>query len=165
MAQSDMVLISGGSSVGTRDFTIDVLSALPESDILVHGISISPGKPTILAKSRNLAIWGLPGQVTSTMVVFEIVVKPFINHIGGLSLKNERNFKFSARLSRNIASAQGRMEYIRVRLNHKNGILWADPILGKSGLINTMVNADGLIEIGTNTEGLDKGVTVAVIPL
>jgi molybdopterin molybdotransferase len=57
------------------------------------------------------------------------------------------------------------MEYIRVRLNHKNGILWADPILGKSGLINTMVNADGLIEIGTNTEGLDKGVTVAVIPL
>jgi molybdopterin molybdotransferase len=165
MAQSDMVLISGGSSVGTRDFTIDVLSALPESDILVHGISISPGKPTILAKSRNLAIWGLPGQVTSTMVVFEIVVKPFINHIGGLSLKNERNFKFSARLSRNVASAQGRMEYIRVRLNLKDGILWADPILGKSGLINTMVNADGLIEIGTNTEGLDKGVRVAVILL
>jgi len=165
LAQSDMLLISGGSSVGTLDFTIDVLSALPESDILVHGISISPGKPTILAKSRNLAIWGLPGQVTSTMVVFEIVVKPFIDHIGGLSLKNERNFKFSARLSRNIASAQGRTEFIRVRLNHKDGILWADPILGKSGLINTMVNADGLIEIGTNTEGLDKGVTVAVIPL
>jgi molybdopterin molybdotransferase len=165
LAQSDMVLISGGSSVGTRDFTIDVLSALPESDILVHGISISPGKPTILAKSRNLAIWGLPGQVTSTMVVFEIVVKPFIDHIGGLSLKNERNFKLSARLSRNIASAQGRTEFIRVRLNHKDGILWADPILGKSGLINTMVNADGLIEIGTDTEGLDKGVTVAVIPL
>jgi len=165
MAQSDMVLISGGSSVGTRDFTIDVLAALPESDILVHGISISPGKPTILAKSRNLAIWGLPGQVTSTMVVFEIVVKPFIDHIGGLSLNNERNFKLSARLSRNIASAQGRTEYIRVRLNSKDGILWADPILGKSGLINTMVNADGLIEIGTNTEGLDKGAEVAVIPL
>ena len=165
MAQSDMVLISGGSSVGTRDFTIDVLAALPESDILVHGISISPGKPTILAKSRNLAIWGLPGQVTSTMVVFEIVVKPFIDHIGGLSLNNERNFKRSARLSRNIASAQGRTEYIRVRLNSKDGILWADPILGKSGLINTMVNADGLIEIGTNTEGLDKGAEVAVIPL
>ncbi len=165
LAQSDMVLISGGSSVGTRDFTIDVLSALPESDILVHGISISPGKPTILAKSRNLAIWGLPGQVTSTMVVFEIVVKPFIDHIGGLSLKNERNFKLSARLSRNIASAQGRTEFIRVRLNHKDGILWADPILGKSGLINTMVNADGLIKIGTDTEGLDKGAEVAVIPL
>ncbi len=165
LAQSDMVLISGGSSVGTLDFTIDVLSALPKSDILVHGISISPGKPTILAKSQNLSIWGLPGQVTSTMVVFEIVVKPFINHISGLSLKNESNFKFSARLSRNIASAQGRTEYIRVRLNHKDGILWADPILGKSGLINTMVNADGLIEIGTNTEGLEKGVTVAVIPL
>jgi molybdopterin molybdotransferase len=165
LAQTDMVLISGGSSVGTRDFTIDVLSALPESDILVHGISISPGKPTILAKSRNLAIWGLPGQVTSTMVVFEIVVKPFIEHISGLSQKNERTFKLSARLSRNIPSAQGRTEFIRVRLNHKDGILWADPILGKSGLINTMVNADGLIEIGLNTEGLDKETEVKVIPL
>ena len=165
LAQTDMVLISGGSSVGTRDFTIDVLSALPESDIFVHGISISPGKPTILAKSRDLAIWGLPGQVTSTMVVFEIVVKPFIEHISGLSQINEKNFKLSARLSRNIASAQGRTEFIRVRLNHKDGILWADPILGKSGLINTMVNADGLIEIGLNTEGLDKGTEVEVIPL
>jgi molybdopterin molybdotransferase len=165
LAQSDMVLISGGSSVGTRDFTIDVLSALPESDILVHGISISPGKPTILAKSRNNAIWGLPGQVTSTMVVFEIVVKPFIDHIGGLSSINKRDFTLSARLSRNIASAQGRTEFLRVRLTQKDGILWADPILGKSGLINTMVNADGFIEIGLNTEGLDEGAEVAVIPL
>ena len=99
------------------------------------------------------------------MVVFEIVVKPFIEHISGLSQINEKNFKLSARLSRNIASAQGRTEFIRVRLNHKDGILWADPILGKSGLINTMVNADGLIEIGLNTEGLDKGTEVEVIPL
>ena len=163
--QTDMVLISGGSSVGTRDFTIDVLSALPESDILVHGISISPGKPTILAKSRNFAIWGLPGQVTSTMVVFEIVVKPFIEHISGLAPDREGDFRLSAQLSRNIPSAQGRTDFIRVRLKYADGILWADPILGKSGLINTMVNADGLIEIPLNTEGLDKGTEVKVIPL
>ncbi len=165
LTQSDMVLISGGSSVGTRDFTIEVLSALPESDILVHGISISPGKPTILARSHSQAIWGLPGQVTSTMVVFEIVVKPFIEHISGLSLEHARNFNLSARLNRNVVSTQGRADYIRVKLNEKNGILWAEPILGKSGLINTMVNADGLIEIGLNTEGLDEGAQVAVIPL
>jgi molybdopterin molybdotransferase len=165
LAQSDMVLISGGSSVGTRDFTIEVLSALPKSEILFHGISISPGKPTILAKSGDQAIWGLPGQVTSTMVVFEIVVKPFIGHIGGFSLKHKRQFNLTAQLSRNVSSTQGRTDYIRVRLFEKNGILWADPILGKSGLINTMVKADGLIEIGLNTEGLDEGEKVNVILL
>ncbi len=165
LAQSDMVLISGGSSVGTRDFTIEVLSALPASEILVHGISISPGKPTILARSGDQAVWGLPGQVTSTMVVFEIVVRPFVEHIGGLSFEHKRHFNPVARLNRNISSTQGRTDYIRVKLIEKNGILWAEPILGKSGLINTMVKADGLIEIGIDTEGLDEGARVEVIPL
>ena len=164
MDQSDMVMISGGRSVGVRDFTIEVFSALPDAAILVHGISISPGKPTILAKSRNQAFWGLPGHVVSAMVVFEVVVRPFIEHIGGLSLKHKR-FKLSAVLSRNISSAQGRIDFIRVRLIEKDGVLWAEPILGKSGLINTMVQADGLLEIGINTEGLDKGAEVEVMPL
>ena len=165
MAQSDMVLISGGSSVGTRDFTIEVLSALPDAAILVHGISISPGKPTILARSNNKAIWGLPGHVVSAMVVFEAVVRPFIEHIGGLSGKYKKDIKLSALLNRNISSAQGRVDYLRVKLSEKDDILWAEPILGKSALINTMVKADGLIEIGVNTEGLDKGTEVEVIPL
>jgi molybdopterin molybdotransferase len=165
LAQSDMVLISGGSSVGARDFTIDVLSALPASEILFHGISISPGKPTILARSGDKAIWGLPGQVTSAMVVFEIVVKPFIEHAGGLTPENKRHFNPVAQLNRNISSTQGRTDYIRVKLFEKDGILWAEPILGKSGLINTMVKADGLIEIGLNTEGLDEGEKVEVILL
>ena len=165
LAQSDMVLISGGSSVGTRDFTIEVLSALPASEILFHGISISPGKPTILARSKDRAIWGIPGQVTSAMVVFEIVVKPFIEHIGGFSPEHKRHFNHVARLNRNISSTQGRTDYIRVKLFEKDGILWAEPILGKSGLINTMVKADGLIEIGLDMEGLDKGEKVKVIPL
>lgn len=165
LAQSDMVLISGGSSVGTRDFTIEVLSALPASETLFHGISISPGKPTILAKSGDQAIWGLPGQVTSAMVVFEIVVKPFIEHIGGFFPEHKRHFNHVAQLSRNISSTQGRTDYIRVKLVEKDGILWAEPILGKSGLINTMVEADGLIEIGLNIEGLDEGEKVEVILL
>jgi molybdopterin molybdotransferase len=99
------------------------------------------------------------------MVVFEIVVKPFIGHIGGLSLEHKRHFNPVAQLNRNISSTQGRADYIRVKLIEKDGILWAEPILGKSGLINTMVKADGLIEIGLNTEGLDKGSRVEVIPL
>ena len=165
LEKSDMVLISGGSSVGSRDFTIEVLSSLPDPEILVHGISISPGKPTILARSEKKAVWGLPGHVVSTMVVFKMVVQPFIEHLGGLSARKRKILTFLARLSRNISSAQGRIDYIRVRIVKKDGDLWAEPVLGKSGLINTMIQADGLIEIGINTEGLDKGTMVEVIPL
>jgi molybdopterin molybdotransferase len=161
----DMVLISGGSSVGTRDFTIEVLSALPDSEIMVHGISISPGKPTILARSGKKPIWGLPGHVVSAMIVFAVVVKPFIEKISGFLPEQKNQVTFPARLLRNVSSAQGRTEYIRVKLNEKEGILWAEPILGKSGLIHTMIKADGLIEIGKNMEGLEKGTEVRVFPL
>jgi molybdopterin molybdotransferase len=161
--ESDMVLISGGSSVGVRDLTIDVLSSLPDTEILVHGISISPGKPTILANVGNCAFWGLPGHVVSAMVVFSVVVKPFIEHISGLVFSRE--FKIPATLTRNVASVHGRTDYVRVRLLEKDGKLYAEPILGKSGLINTMVKADGLVEIDMNTEGLYQGANVWVIPV
>ena len=162
-SQSDMVLISGGSSVGTRDFTIDVLSAMTDSRILVHGISISPGKPTILAESQSKAVWGLPGHVVSAMIVYHIVVMPFIEHISGLYLADAKKIKMPAILNRNISSAQGRTDFIRVRLIEKSGGFYAEPILGKSGLIHTMLQADGIIEIGINTEGLDKGTEVEVM--
>ena len=98
------------------------------------------------------------------MVVFTVVVKPFIEHIGGLSRQYGGKPKLPAQLSRNVSSAQGRIDYIRVRLTEKNNVLRAEPVLGKSGLISTMVKADGLIEIDINTEGLDKGIEVQVIP-
>ncbi len=160
--RSDMVLISGGSSVGTRDFTIEVLSALPDSEILVHGISVSPGKPTILAKVGHKAFWGLPGHAVSAMVVFITIVRPFVRHISGFAPEYERAVRIPARLSRNLASAQGRTDFVRVRLREKDCQLEAEPVLGKSGLINTMVRADGLIEIGRDTEGLNKGEIVWV---
>ena len=163
--QCDMVLVSGGSSVGARDFTIDVISAMQDSEILFHGISISPGKPTILARVQNKAFWGLPGHVVSAMVVFSRIVIPFIEHISGYSAASAKKSRLTARLNRNLASAQGRVDYVRVRLIYKDRAIWVEPILGKSGLINTMVKADGLIEIGMNTEGLEKGTEVEVIPL
>ena len=163
LAQCDMVLVSGGSSVGARDFTIDVIDALEESKILFHGISISPGKPTILASVRNKAFWGLPGHVVSAMVVFSRLVKPFINQVSGQAYSHRKKFRLIATLTRNLASAQGRVDYIRVRLRQENGILRAEPILGKSGLISTMVKADGLIEIDMNAEGLNEGSQVEVI--
>ena len=165
LAQCDMVMVSGGSSVGARDLTIEILAAMPATKILFHGISISPGKPTILAKARGKAFWGLPGHVVSAMVVFSRVVKPFMEHIGGLDSDSQSELRRPALLSRNLSSAQGRVDYVRVKLVNKKGALWAEPILGKSGLINTMVQADGLIEIGLNTEGLDQGTVVDVILL
>ena len=165
LEQCDMILISGGSSVGARDYTADVLSALRDAKILVHGISISPGKPTILAKAQNKAFWGMPGHVVSAMIVFSRVVKPFVEHLSGQAAGQKKELRLQAKLSRNVASRQGRIDFIRVQLRLEEGRLWADPVLGKSGLISTMVNADGLIEIDINTEGLDKGAEVEVIPL
>jgi molybdopterin molybdotransferase len=161
---TDMVMISGGSSVGARDFTIDVLDDLPDTGVLVHGISISPGKPTILARSGHKPFWGLPGHAVSAMVVFAVVVRPFLDRLCGLPATG-RQFGIRAVLNRNLASAQGRVDYVRVRLFESQGTVMAEPILGKSGLINTMVKADGLIAIDMNTEGLDEGSEVEVIPL
>ena len=160
--RSDMVFISGGSSVGMRDFTIEVLRAIPDAEILAHGISISPGKPTILAKVGNTLFWGLPGHVTSAMVVFHVVVRPFLEHIGGKNPAHGNTRSCYARLNRNLSSKQGRVDYIRVKLHHKDGTLSAEPVLGKSGLIHTMAKADGLVRIDKNTEGLDKGSIVEV---
>ena len=166
LSQADMVLISGGSSVGTRDFTLEVLQGLPDAEILVHGVSVSPGKPTILARSQDKAVWGLPGQVTSAMVVFHVMVRAALERIGGRR-EDElgKRQQVPAMVSRSIASVQGREDYVRVRLVREGNQLLAQPILGKSGLIHTMVKADGLIRIERDSEGLDKGSAVDVILL
>ncbi|RJQ68366.1 MAG: molybdopterin molybdenumtransferase MoeA [Desulfobacteraceae bacterium] len=161
LSENDMVLVSGGSSVGTRDLTVDVLAALPQSRILVHGVSISPGKPTILAQCGSQAFWGLPGHVTSAMVVFMVLVRPFLAHLGGCI--NDAPVRVPARLTRNVASAQGRVDFVRVRLVSRDGELWAEPVLGASGLVRTMVAAHGLIAIEMNSEGMEQGDRVEVM--
>jgi molybdopterin molybdotransferase len=163
LERCDMVLVSGGSSVGARDYTVEAISAFSDSEILVHGIAISPGKPTILARVGPKAIWGLPGHVVSAMIVFSRIVRPFLRHIGGQKNPYAADISLPARLTRNVASAQGRTDFIRVRLRRDGGELWAEPVLGKSGLLNTMIHADGLIKIGKNIEGLDEGARVEVI--
>lgn len=161
LEKCDMLLVSGGSSVGTRDHTIEVIEKFPDSKILVHGVSISPGKPTILARANKKAVWGLPGHVVSAMVVFHAMVGRFIKHVGGCD-NNEKNMLTPARLTRNIPSVLGRTDFVRVRLVEKNGEWLAEPIFGKSGVIRTMVEADGLIKVGINEEGLDAGTLVSV---
>jgi molybdopterin molybdotransferase len=161
LAENDMVLVSGGSSVGMRDLTLDALESLEQSRILFHGVSIRPGKPTILARCGTKAFWGLPGHVASSMVVFLVLVRPLLDHIGGR--RSEVPVRVKARLSRNLASVQGRVDFVRVRLISRDNELWAEPILGQSGLIHTMVAAAGLVAIDKNSEGLDQGTWVDVV--
>ncbi len=160
----DMLIISGGSSVGTRDYTTDVLKKLSDSKIIFQGISISPGKPTILAKADNKPIWGLPGHVASAMIVFKIVVNPFLSQLQGVIENTNKWPEVTAILTRNISSAHGRTDFIRVKLSRKNNMIAAEPVLGKSGLINTITRGNGLIKIDENTEGLKKGSEVQIIP-
>ena len=131
VSTADMVLISGGSSVGMRDFTVDVLSDLTDTELLVHGISISPGKPTILARSGNKPVWGLPGHVVSAMVVFKVVVLPFLRKLMGEDILADPGMMIPAILTRNVASAQGRTDFVRVALRQGDGQLHACPGIGK----------------------------------
>lgn len=162
LKNSDLVILSGGSSVGTKDLTIEVLNELGEPGVLVHGISIKPGKPTILALIDNTPVIGLPGHPASAMTVLKIIGTPIIQKLAGQEI-NQFQGSVSAKLSRNLASDKGREEYIRVKLVTEDGQLWAQPILGKSSLITTMVEADGLVKIDLGKEGLDQGEEVQVL--
>jgi len=162
---SDTLWISGGSSVGTRDMTVKVLESFDDMEVLVHGISISPGKPTIIARIGGKAVFGLPGHAASAMVVAEIFLTPFLSRLSGeMNPSGDYHFHVEAELSRNIESASGRDDYIRVKLDKRGGRLFAEPIFGKSGLISTLVDAQGLLKIDRNTEGLYQGQIVKVMP-
>jgi molybdopterin molybdotransferase len=163
LAGSDAVILSGGSSVGARDLTLQVLEALPDCRVRMHGVAIKPGKPTLLADVGGKAVWGLPGHVASAMVVFHLLVRRQIERIAGA--RPTREIRVPARLSRNIASVHGCTDLVRVRLEDRDTELWAVPVLGKSGLLRTMVEADGLVEIDRDVEGLEQGAEVLVLPL
>ena len=160
----DMLVISGGSSVGTLDWTIEVIESLPESQILVHGLSLRPGKPTVIGRSRGKPIIGLPGHPVSAMVVFDLFIRPLIWRLSGYNGPTwPLGREVSAILTRNISSPPGREDYVRVRLEEREGRILAHPVLGKSGAISTMVHADGMIRIDIDSEGLDEGAPVTVL--
>ncbi|MFZ5812795.1 MAG: gephyrin-like molybdotransferase Glp [Thermodesulfobacteriota bacterium] len=167
LAAGDMVLVSGGSSVGARDFTLATLADLPDSEILAHGVAVSPGKPTILARVGHKPVIGLPGQVASAQVVMTLFGKPLIEHLAGDPKALTRSpFTFPAVLARNLASKPGREDHVRVCLEPRPGDLpLAHPALGRSGLLKTLLDADGLITIEADAEGLDAGTRVEVRPL
>ncbi len=164
LAQADCLFLSGGSSVGVRDLTIEALSRLPGATVLAHGLAVSPGKPTILARCQGKAVWGLPGQVTSAQVVMHVFGCPFLARLSGDTAAFTRpRPEVTAVLARNVASRQGREDYVRVRLTpQEGGELQAVPVLGKSGLLKTLILAEGLLRIPAGCEGLEAGKTIRV---
>ncbi|RUM48113.1 MAG: molybdopterin molybdenumtransferase MoeA [Desulfocapsa sp.] len=164
LAEADMVLLSGGSSVGRRDFTLQVLKRLENSELLAHGVAIRPGKPTILAAQGNKAIFGLPGHVASAMVVFYLFVRPLLHRFSGMTT-DLGLLPVQAVTGEQIPSAIGREEYVRVQLirEDNDSLPVALPIYGKSGLLTPLVRADGLLVIARDSEGLDKGTTARVL--
>ncbi|MCL4426239.1 MAG: molybdopterin molybdotransferase MoeA, partial [Firmicutes bacterium] len=129
----DVILLSGGSSVGTRDVTAEVINSLGKPGVLVHGVAIRPGKPTVLAVAGGKPIFGLPGHPVSAMIVFDVIVRPGIRRLMGLPPEERWRGRIWARLTRNYASGGGREEYLRVTLQEKAGEILAEPVLGKSG--------------------------------
>lgn len=165
LEESDLVLISGGSSIGTRDLTINVLNAFKDFELLCHGIMISPGKPTIIGQVGPKPVIGLPGHVASAFVIMVVIVRPLIRFLSGMSWEDSISyFSLKARASRNIESQPGREDYVRARLLRKGDGYFVEPLFGKSGLISTVVEGDGLIRIETYSEGVYEGEEVEFIP-
>jgi molybdopterin molybdotransferase len=166
LKEADMVVITGGSSVGTLDLTGEVLQSLPGTEILGHGVSIRPGKPTLLADINGKPFLGLPGHPVSAMVIFHFFGKPILKMLSGLSREWVwQQMKIRAKAARNIPSVPGREDYVRVKLEEKDGMWWAHPIFGKSGAVAHLAKANGLIKIGIDEEGLEEGEEAEVILL
>jgi molybdopterin molybdotransferase len=158
----DLVLISGGSSVGIKDMTIELLNSLGEPGVLLHGLSIKPGKPTILAIIEGTIVIGLPGHPASAWTVNNILAAEIVRVLNGekkpadIGSENQK-FLIKAQLSRNLVSDKGREEYIPVKIIKENEKLFAKPLLAKSSLITNLAYGDALLKIPRNQEGIDKG--------
>jgi len=160
LGDCDLLLISGGSSAGTRDITRQVLAELTTDEVFIDGIALRPGKPTIVASHHDKLIFGLPGHPVSALIVFHQLVRPVIGWLTGTEVHDATQI---ARVSRNIPSEAGLTEYVRVKLRRDGDELWAEPIFGKSASLSTLAQTDGFIEIGTGIEGLTEGEQVPVI--
>ncbi len=148
VSENDIVLISGGSSAGARDMTVDIISRLGE--VYLHGIAMKPGKPTIIGKIDGKAVFGLPGHPTAGYLVALRLVKPLADM---MLCRKDRTKSVKAKLLRNISSNHGREEILCVRVTDEGAL----PLYGKSGVISLLSESDGYAVIDRNCEGLKAG--------
>lgn len=152
--ECDAVIVSGGSSKDRNDITFRALASLGK--VFVHGISIAPGKPTIIGQCGDVPVIGLPGHPVSTFMVMTLVAVHLIQAMKGAPCQHI--YKKTIKMATDLKSEGGREQYIRVRIENDE----ATPVLGKSGLLNTLLHSDGIIHIPTGKEGLVKGEEVEV---
>ena len=161
LERGDILVFSAGSSVSSRDMTVKVLDELGPPGVLVHGIAHKPGKPTIVALVNGVPAFGLPGNPVSAMVVFGILVRPVIQVLMGRT-EPPVTRGVHARLTKDIRSATGREDHVQVKLIESDGRMLADPVFGKSNLISTLVEADGVVVVPLDEGGLYAGDEVFV---
>jgi molybdopterin molybdotransferase len=161
LADADVLVISAGSSVSSRDLTAQVVNGLGGPGVVVHGVALKPGKPTILGVCGGKPVVGLPGNPVSAMVVAGLFLTPLLARMQGLAKPAVRR-RVHARLTHNVSSAPGREDYLPVRLVERDGQVWAEPVFGKSSLIYTLVNADGELHVPLDSNGLHQGEPVEV---
>ena len=157
--KSDIILISGGSSVGVRDFTYDVINSFDGQGILVHGVALKPGKPTIIGECFNKPIFGLPGHPVSAIIVFKIFVEYLLSEI--LNIK-ENSYNINAIIDSNLHSSPGKQTYQMVSIEERDGKYYAVPNFGKSSMITLLSKSCGYVILDGNDEGLYKGQEVKV---
>lgn len=164
MTDSAAIVISGGTSVGIRDMVAKIINDIGSPGVLFHGVSLKPGKPMIGGVMHGVPVFGLPGHPAAVSICFELFISPVVRRLSGVKERwpQFRRTAIPARISRNVASSPGREEHVRVMLEERDGELWAVPVLGKSGLITTLVKADGTIVIPLHRNGIEAGETVDV---
>ncbi|MCP8306782.1 MAG: molybdopterin biosynthesis protein [archaeon] len=155
-----VVIMSGGTSAGISDLAYKVFDGLGGPGLIVHGIAAKPGKPTIIAAIGDKPIFGLPGFPVSALVIYDLIVDPFLRVMSGK--KDEVRRKLKAKLATRHVSERGRREYLPVFLKHRRKALIAVPILGGSGAIASLSSADGFVEIPENVDLIEKEETVRV---
>ena len=159
---ADMVITSGGVSVGPKDVMPRVLNSLGSLGVILCGVAIKPGKPTTVAVIDEKLVFSLPGHPTSALLVFHLLVRPLIQNMVGIA-KSE-NLRVKALAGMRLFPAKGRRTFIMVKLNReKSGRLIAEPVpTGLSGAITTLAKADGFVEISENQQFIDANEEVTV---
>lgn len=161
LSECDAVVITAGSSASTRDFTAAVINEMGAPGVLVHGVNVKPGKPTILGVCNGKPVIGLPGNPVSALVIARLFVVPVLRSLLGFSGEVWQS-AVRAVLTVNLASQAGREDYFPVQLMRKGETLFAEPIFYKSNLIFTLAGADGLVKIPASATGLGVGEEVDV---
>ncbi len=158
--ECDAVIITAGSSASTRDLTAEVINRMGKPGVLVHGLNIRPGKPTILAVCNGKPVIGLPGNPVSALVIAYLFVPSALNRLCGVSGFIRPTLR--ARLTVNLPSQAGREDYYPAKLLRKDAQWQAEPIFYKSNLIFSLSRADGLIYIPEDATGVGAGEEVEV---